>query len=40
VLFGSDCTDEADQGRAVGKDADAVSAAADLAVQAFLVRSA
>jgi hypothetical protein len=37
VLFGWDCTDEADQGRAVGDDADDVGAAADLAVQAFLV---
>jgi hypothetical protein len=36
VLFGWDCTDEADQGRAVGDDADD-GAAADLAVQAFLV---
>jgi len=35
VLFGEDGTDEADQGVAVGKDADDVGAAADFAVEAF-----
>jgi hypothetical protein len=36
VLFGQDGADEADQGVAVGEDADDVGAAADLAVEAFV----
>ena len=36
VLFGQDGADEADQGLAVGEDADDVGAAADFAVEAFL----
>jgi hypothetical protein len=36
VLFGQDGADEADQGVAVGEDADDVGAAADLLVEPFL----
>ena len=36
MLFGQDGTNEADEGTAVGKDADDVGAAADLLVQPFL----
>jgi hypothetical protein len=36
VVFGQHRTDEADQGVAVGEDADDVGAAADLLVEAFL----
>jgi hypothetical protein len=36
MLFGQDGADEADQGAAVGEDADDVGPAADLLVQAFL----
>ena len=36
VLLGQDGADEADQGVAVGEDADDVGAAADLAVEPFL----
>jgi hypothetical protein len=35
-LFGKDGTDEADDGRTVGEDANYVGAAADLFVQPFL----
>jgi hypothetical protein len=37
VLFGWDCTDETDQGRAVGDDADAVVRRRISRFQAFLV---
>jgi len=40
VLLGQHGADESDEGGAVGEDADDVGAAADLAVQAFLVGSA
>jgi hypothetical protein len=40
VLFGQDGADEADQGGAVGEDADNVGAAADFPVESFLVGSA
>jgi len=33
VLLGQDCADEAEQGVAVGEDADYVGAAADLSVE-------
>jgi hypothetical protein len=36
VLFGQDCADEADQGVAVGEDADDVGASADLSVEPFV----
>ncbi|ORW04661.1 hypothetical protein AWC13_00420 [Mycobacterium kubicae] len=36
MLFGQDSTDQADEGVAVGKDADDVGAAADLFVESFL----
>ena len=40
MLFGEDSADEADEGVAAGEDADDVGAAADLAVEPFLVESA